>query len=193
MDKNSDTELPGLDDEYSNPMRNTLVSIRFSINDVVGMEFEEVHSSVLVDAYGMINLVVGQGVYTYSDFDDMYWNGEEKWLKVEIDFNNGNNFENLDYIPIHRIPQLDDQKLSLSGDSLLLEDGGGVSLSTLLDSAGMDEQQLSLLGNAIYLENGGSVDLTTLLANAGSDDQRLTLTGTILSLEDGGTVDLSNL
>ncbi|MBL6664213.1 MAG: hypothetical protein ISP71_08975, partial [Flavobacteriales bacterium] len=194
MDKESGQELPGLDNSYANPLRNSLVSIRFSIHDLNGMEFEETHHSVIVDDYGMINLIVGKGVYTYMDFyDDMDWNGEEKWLKVEIDFENGNDFENLDYLPIHRIPNPDDQKLSLSGDSLILEDGGGVSLTDLLSGAGVDEQQISLVGNVIYLENGGSIDLTDLLANAGTDNQRLTLTGTLLNLEDGGTVDLANL
>jgi len=144
MDKDAGQELPGLDNSYANPLRNSLVSIRFSIHDMNGMEFEEVHYSVIVDDYGMINLIVGNGTYTFNDFfQDMDWNGEEKWLKVELDFENGNDFENLDYLPIHRIPAIDDQKLSLSGDSLILEDGGGVSLTDLLVNPGQDQQQLA--------------------------------------------------
>ncbi|MDB2675751.1 hypothetical protein N9Y90_04435, partial [Flavobacteriales bacterium] len=194
MDKDAGQELPGFDNNYANPLRNSHVSIRFSIHDAAGMEFEEIHNSVIVDEYGMINLVVGMGTYTFNDFyQDMDWNGEEKWLKVEIDFDNGSNFENLDYLAIHRIPGIDDQKLSISGDSLILENGGSVSLSDLLANAGQDQQQISLVGNVIYLENGGSIDLTDLLAGAGTDDQRLSLTGTMLVLEDGGTVDLASL
>ena len=186
-------ELPGYDSDYANLLTNSLVSIRFSIYDVDGVEFKEIHSDVIVDAYGMINLIVGMGSYTYSDFFEMDWNGEEKWLKVEVDFDNGINFENLDYLPIHWIPGPDRQRLFLTGDSLLIENGGGVDLSSLLATAGNDNQSITLVGNVIYLENGGSIDLTDLLANAGTDDQRLTLTGTLLTLEDGGTVDLSNL
>ncbi|MBL6663662.1 MAG: hypothetical protein ISP71_06100 [Flavobacteriales bacterium] len=186
-------ELPGYDSEYSNVLRNSLVSIQFSIQDINGLEFKEYHSDVIVDDYGMINLIVGRGTYTYNDFYEMDWNGEEKWLKVEIDFDNGMDFDNLDYLPIHWIPGPDRQRLFLTGDSLIIENGGGVDLSSLLATAGNDNQSLTLVGNVIYLENGGSIDLTDLLENAGTDDQRLTLTGTLLNLEDGGTVDLSNL
>jgi hypothetical protein len=187
-------ELPGYDSEYANLLTNSIVSVRFSIYDVDGVEFKEVHSDVIVDAYGMINLIVGKGVYTYNDFWEMDWDGEEKWLKVEVDFENGYDFENLDYLPIHWIPQKDNQMLYIDGDSLFIENAGGVDLSDLLSSAGNDDQNITLVGNIIYLEDGGSIDLTDLLlANAGTDDQRLTLTGSLLNLEDGGTVDLSSI
>ena len=101
----------------------------------------------------MINLIVGRGTYTYNDFYEMEWNGEEKWLKVEIDFDNGMDFENLDYLPIHWIPGTDKQRLFLSGDSLIIENGGRVDLSSLLVRAGTDDQSLTLVGNVIYLEN----------------------------------------
>jgi hypothetical protein len=29
------------------------------------------------------------GTYTFSDFENMDWDGEEKWLKIEVDFDNG--------------------------------------------------------------------------------------------------------
>lgn len=186
-------EQPGFDFDYANVLSNTLVAIKFSINDINGIEFSEYHSDVIVDSYGMINLVVGNGIYTFGDFDDIDWDNEEKWLKVDVDFDNGLNFENLDYLPIHWIPGPDMQQLYIAGDSLFIENGGGVDLSSLLATAGNDDQTITLLGNVIYLEDGGSIDITNLLANAGSDDQELTLTGTLLTLEDGGIVDLSNL
>lgn len=193
LSKSTGQELPGDDASFSNPLSNSIVSIRFSIYDDNGLEFAERHNDVVVDGYGMINLIVGKGSYTFSDFDEMDWDGEEKWLKVEVDFENGSNFENLDYLSLHRIPDPDNQKIYLSGDSLLIENGGGIDLSTLLANAGNDNQSLTLVGNVIYLQNGGSIDLTELLSNAGTDDQRLSLTGTILNLEDGGTVNLATL
>ena len=88
----------------------------------------------------------------------------------------------------------DDQALSLSGNTLTLEDGGTVDLSTYLDNT--DSQNISLSGNTLTLDNGGTVDLTAYLDN--TDDQQITdfsLAGDILTLtlEDGGTqtVDLS--
>ncbi|WP_158211887.1 hypothetical protein [Robiginitalea sediminis] len=67
----------------------------------------------------------------------------------------------------------DDQALSLSGNTLTLEDGGTVDLSAYLDNS--DDQQItdfSLAGNilTLTLEDGGtqSVDLSGI---AGTDDQ----------------------
>ncbi|MDB0006725.1 hypothetical protein N9E30_02110 [Flavobacteriales bacterium] len=94
LNKDAGQELPGSDVEYANPLRNTLVSIRFSIYDENGLEFSENHFDVVVDGYGMINLIVGMGTYTFSDFENMDWDGEEKWLKIEVDFDNGSDFEN---------------------------------------------------------------------------------------------------
>lgn len=193
LSKKAPQELPGFDSESPNVLSNTLVSMRFSIYDTYGLEFSEVHSDVIVDAYGMINLIVSKGNYTYNDFNDIDWNGEEKWLKVEVDFDNGSNFENLDYLPIHRIPTADNQQLFLKGDSLFIENADGVDLSSLLATAGNDDQSITLVGNVIYLEDGGSIDLTNLLSEAGTDDQQLGLTGTLLSLENGGIVDLADL
>lgn len=192
MDRTASQELPGYDSDYQYTLANILVSIEFSLYDMNGLEFSETHHDVLVDPYGMINLVVGHGVYTYNLFENVDWNGKEKWLKVKVDFNNQNNFQDLDYIELFRIPE-PDHGLYLSGDSLYIENGDGVDLSTLLAGAGTDDQALTLVGNVIYLEDGGSIDLTDLLDVAGTDDQRLSLTGTILNLEDGGSVDLSGL
>ena len=163
LDKDaSGVELPGMDDNSSYLMSNTLVSLRFSIHDADGKEFEEIHQSVMVDQYGMINVVVGRGTPTFNYFDDMDWNGEEKWLDVDIDFDNGSNFENLDYLPLHRLPSPGAQTISLLGDSIILSGGSGISLTQLLANAGTDDQQLSLVGTVLYLQDGGSIDLTQL-------------------------------
>ncbi|WP_431137735.1 hypothetical protein, partial [Psychroserpens mesophilus] len=88
----------------------------------------------------------------------------------------------------------DDQALSLSGNTLTLEDGGTVDLSTYLDNT--DDQQntdFSISGNVLTLtlEDGGTqtVDLSAYQDN--TDDQALSLSGNTLTLEDGGTVDLT--
>ena len=115
----------------------------------------------------------------------------------------------------------DDQALSLSGNTLALEDGGSVNLAGYLDNT--DDQALSLSGNTLALEDGGTVNLagyldntddqtatevditdsannftgTTVeaalaeLATGSTDDQALSLSGNTLALEDGGTVNLA--
>ena len=96
----------------------------------------------------------------------------------------------------------DDQALSLSGNTLTLEDGGTVDLTPYLDNT--DDQQItdfSLSGNIVTLtlEDGGTqtIDLTGFVS---SDDQNISgsgLSGTDLTIgiEDGGSeiVDLSSL
>jgi hypothetical protein len=62
----------------------------------------------------------------------------------------------------------DDQALSLSGNTLTLEDGGTVDLSGYLDNT--DDQNLTLSGNTLSIEDGNSVDLSAF-NNSGTDDQ----------------------
>jgi hypothetical protein len=89
----------------------------------------------------------------------------------------------------------DDQLLTLTGNTLALEDGGNVDLSGFLDNT--DNQNISgsgLAGNILTIGiSGGSsenVDLS-VFNNTGTDDQQLSLAGNSLDLEDGGSVDLS--
>ena len=81
----------------------------------------------------------------------------------------------------------DDQALSLSGNTLTLEDGGTVGLAGYLDNT--DAQDLSLSGNTLSLTGDGTtVDLSGFVS---TDDQALSLSGNTLTLEDGGTVGLA--
>jgi SepF-like predicted cell division protein (DUF552 family) len=91
----------------------------------------------------------------------------------------------------------DDQQITLTGNTLVLEDGGSVDLTAFLDNT--DDQGISLSGNILTLEDGGTVDLSVFLDN--TDDQTITAfslspAGVLtLTIEDGNTVtvDLSSL
>jgi hypothetical protein len=90
----------------------------------------------------------------------------------------------------------DDQQLSLSGNTLTLEDGGTVNLSGYLDNT--DDQTITGLSLdasnilSITLENGNTriLDLSALL---GTDDQNLSTDGTAgnISIEDGNSIALN--
>lgn len=86
----------------------------------------------------------------------------------------------------------DDQIISISEDTIYLEDGGSIVLPELPPEVDMDStneiQILSLSGDTLYLTMGGTVDLSTYLDN--TDDQILSLINDTLSLEDGGNVSL---
>lgn len=86
----------------------------------------------------------------------------------------------------------DDQIISISEDTIYLEDGGSIVLPELPPEVDMDStneiQILSLSGDTLYLTMGGTVDLSTYLDN--TDDQILSLINDTLTLEDGGNVSL---
>ncbi|WP_416441977.1 beta strand repeat-containing protein [Leeuwenhoekiella sp. A16] len=83
------------------------ITIRFTIiNDQSTAEYKEYHETA-TDAYGMINLYIGQGIQISStDFEDINWNGLSKKVKVEIDFTGSNsNFKPLSEQELTYIPQ----------------------------------------------------------------------------------------
>jgi hypothetical protein len=137
-------ELPGVDNDYNNLLRNTTVSIKFTVFDEFeDTEYVEFHDSVFVDGYGMINLVVGDGIALIGQFNEIDWDLSEKWLDVDIDFEGGSSYEDLDYISLRIIPY------------------------------DKDEQQLSMVDSVLFLENGSSVDLRPLLQFYETDDQNI--------------------
>jgi hypothetical protein len=81
------------------------ISIRFTIENEFGTEYQETHTTK-TDAYGMVNLMVGQGMATIGNFTEVAWVGAEKYLKVEIDFTaSGASYESLDRQALTYLPQ----------------------------------------------------------------------------------------
>jgi len=86
----------------------------------------------------------------------------------------------------------DEQQLSLTGNSLTLEDGGSaIDLSGYLDNT--DAQTLSLVSTNLTISNGNTVDLSALQDGIGTDDQTLSFTSPNLSISGGNSVNLSAL
>lgn len=81
----------------------------------------------------------------------------------------------------------DDQNLSLSNNTLSIDDGNSVSLSPYLDNT--DDQGLTLSGNTLSIENGNSVNMSPFMDN--TDNQTLGLNGNNLSISGGNSIDLS--
>lgn len=119
-----DLELPGVNSE-GNYLPNTTIAIRFSIlfstNPLETPEFEEIRI-IDTDEFGRINLIIGEN---NDDFEDIEWDGTTKFLKVEIDFEGGSDFEEisrerLTYVPyaLHRKIRATDS-LTVQGHTLL--------------------------------------------------------------------------
>lgn len=105
---NNPVEIPGVDIP-SNNLPNAPLKVRFSIvNDSSQIEYQETHNTE-TDPFGMINLMIGQGVLTSESlvaFNEIYWDGQKN-LRVEIDLQDGNGFvlfsnQELTYIPYVR-------------------------------------------------------------------------------------------
>ena len=96
--------LPGNDVEQG-LLSESDISIRFTIENELGTEYQETHTAK-TDAYGMVSLMVGQGMATIGNFTEVAWVGAEKYLKVEIDFTaSGGSYESLDRQALTYLPQ----------------------------------------------------------------------------------------
>ncbi|MBT8318085.1 MAG: hypothetical protein HKP59_10725, partial [Lutibacter sp.] len=69
-------ELPG-SDVTGNIYPNKSLSVRFTVSGSQGIEFQEVQTTS-TDAYGMINLVIGQGSSSVGSFGAINWDGTQK-------------------------------------------------------------------------------------------------------------------
>jgi hypothetical protein len=80
------------------------VILRFTITDENNIEYIEEHT-VTTDENGMVSLIVGEGTPVTNNFDDINWDGELKYLNVELNIlNNNNGFVFLDTQKILYIP-----------------------------------------------------------------------------------------
>jgi hypothetical protein len=81
-------EVPGVD-VTGNILPNHELMVRFSILDSMGTIDYQEEQQTTTDAYGMINLIIGEGISTPSSpgvFKDIDWSGSPKSLKVDISF-----------------------------------------------------------------------------------------------------------
>lgn len=113
-----DLELPGVDSE-GNYLPSTDIIVKFSIiKPGTGIvEFTE-EQETTTDEFGRINLIIGQG--NYDDFEKIYWDGNEKSLKVEIDFRNGDGFVDLSIEKLTYVPYIQHRTIKAS-DSLIVD------------------------------------------------------------------------
>ena len=156
-------ELPGVDSE-GNYLPNATIAVRFTIYDENNqLEFQEVQITD-TDEFGRVNLLIGEGDHDY--FKEMNWDGTRKDLKVEIDFEAGNNFtlmsrERLTFLPFayHRNITATgtltvDDRTYLNGE---LQVEGPANFSSTLDVNN---------GNATNLSGSLTVEGETNLNNA---------------------------
>ena len=211
-------------DAAGDTIGNEELTATIAITDVnQNILYEEEHQ-VTTNQFGLFYFKIGEGTPTasYPNLVDLDWSIESFWMHIEIVFDFNGAFNDLGYHPLVSVPYAmtaryaqstdsingffvekdvpssadftDDQQLSISNDTLILEDGGFIDLSVYkdtfnqIDSTGIanlgffagphttntDQQQLDSVvydpissNLTIYLQNGGSktVNLSVLSNN----------------------------
>jgi len=88
-------ELPGVN-ANTGVLPNKNISLRFTIVNSSGVnDYQETHQ-VKTDAFGMVNLFIGSGNQeSANNFEEIDWDGTNKNLQVDINFDGGSNYISL--------------------------------------------------------------------------------------------------
>jgi hypothetical protein len=129
-------ELPGVNSE-NNIFPNETVAIRFSIFDQNDVEiFQEIQITE-TDDFGRVNLLIG--AVNNDAFTKISWDGNNKDLRVEIDFEGGSNFVNMSRNGLTFLPYAYHRNITATGtlkvdDDTFLNGQLTVALPTNLNS-----------------------------------------------------------
>ena len=200
-------------------LSNEEVDIRISIFSGImdgELDYSEIHS-VETNNIGLVNLKIGDGEPLSGSFTDINWD-TSTYLQIEVDFENNGDFvitgssqlvsvpyalfakdvENKDDADANPMNEI--QAISISNDTIFLENGGFVKLPVdQTDDADADPineiQAISISNDTIFLENGGFVKLPKDDINDADSDplneiQIISRVEDTIFLEKGGFVKL---
>ena len=86
---------------------NQNIGIRFGIiqdNILNPPIYTETHAA-MTNAYGVVNVIVGQGTVVLGDFSTIDWGGGQCFLKIEIDVAGGTNYTDFGTSEILNVPR----------------------------------------------------------------------------------------
>jgi hypothetical protein len=171
-------EIPGVD-VTGNVLINTPVSVRFTITQFNGTtEYQEVHNTT-TDAFGMINLIIGQGNPQLNSFTEIFWDGTRKDLKVEINLDG--NYKDLSNQELLFVPYAFHRDIIATG--YLTVDGevnfrGNLEVDGTTDlnsSLSVNNQSPSNLNGSLTVDGGTQLNNGLLVENESPTE----LTGTL--------------
>lgn len=153
-------ELPGKDitERYYS---NVEMVVKFSIleSQTGPTEYEETQNAK-TDAYGLLNLVIGQGTPNGVNFNTIDWGKNAKWLRVEIDFNKKGKFELFSLEKMWSVPYAIYSERSAISDA---DSSSTNELQTLSITPGKGKISISK-GNSIFIEDSSSTNELQLLS-----------------------------
>nr|MQY78372.1 hypothetical protein [Bacteroidota bacterium] len=183
-------------DQKGDELVNRTIDVRMSVisgNPTGLVEWEEIHSGIATNPFGLFTLVIGDGIRTggtVSNFDEIPWSGDIHFLKVEIKFDQ--EFLDMGTSRFLSVPYALFSRKSLTpGPAGPLGPKGDKGDS---GDPASDDQVLSLEGNILSISNGNSVTLYFDDADADPENeiQYLTLLGDSLLITKGNGVKLSD-
>jgi hypothetical protein len=178
-------------DASGNVIPNKIMSFKVSIlsgSSVGVLEYEETHSDT-TNAYGLLTLIIGDGIPTSGSMSSIKWGDDIHILKIEFDPNGGTTYQRLSTVQLLSVPYAlhaasatygkdedadstnEIQMLSVSNDTLYLSNGGGFvkiasSIPPNFDNDSTNEiQSITLSNDTIFLSQGGAVKLPTSVNN----------------------------
>ncbi|MCK4466560.1 MAG: hypothetical protein KAU83_12685 [Bacteroidales bacterium] len=181
-------------DQKGDELVNRTIDVRMSVisgNPTGMVEWEEIHSGIATNPFGLFTLVIGDGIRTggtVSNFDEIPWSGDIHFLKVEIKFNQ-------EFLDMGTSRFLSVPYALFSRKSLTPGPAGPLGPKGDKGDPGdpaSDDQVLSLEGNILSISKGNSVTLNFNDADADpfNELQNLSLDGYTLSISKGNMVTL---
>jgi hypothetical protein len=184
---------------------NRNVAFRFSVLNAQSTPvYAEIHSNVLTDALGQVNLVLGTGAaqsnLPVTQFSQLDWKQVYPRIRVELDPSNGSNFINMGNIDLQSVPYANvaNEALNVKRNLVQLDDVNAPNpvIGQVLKWNGSrwiadNDQQGSLnlsAGTGLSL-SGGILTNTGDLSNT-NEIQNLSINGNQLSISGGNTVTL---
>ncbi|SHH35621.1 hypothetical protein [Winogradskyella jejuensis] len=160
-----DLELPGVDSQ-GNYLPNATIAIKFSIldanNDQNNPLFVETRT-VDTDEFGRVNLIIG---LDNDEFKEINWDGEIKFLRVEIDFEGGTNFEFLSNERLTYLPYVLHRDIKATG-TLTVDDRTFLNGELVVEGPANFNDALTVTGDVpSYLSGTLTVDGETNINNA---------------------------
>lgn len=121
------------------PLANQAVALRISILQGVGgtTQYAETHSAT-TNAYGLVNLKIGEGTVVSGAMQAVTWSGGNKFLKLEADITGGSSYSELSSVELVSVPYAlnsADNRWDISGTNIKNNNTGNVSIGTSAEAS----------------------------------------------------------
>ncbi len=180
---------------------NKAIKVRFTIFDQYpnGTQSYQEYHETNTDAYGVFNLIIGQGTVISGDFEAIPWELGTAHLQVEIDFNNDNTYTLTSLEKFWSVPYafFSEQSMSNQTDSAIAVVTDKITYLSNRDRdtvVGNEIQSLAIQGDSLSISGANTVKLNfpaNLDNDPGNELQTLSVNGDSLGISNGNTVKLN--